>query len=98
MGIRKSAGAWFNWNPRKAAQNRSDHRVSFEEAMTAFMDPLARIHDDPSHSESERRELLVGHSDRHRLLVVSFTERGGGVRIISARRATRREREDYEAR
>ena len=63
-----------------------------------FGDPLARIHEDPRHSVGERREILVGHSLMHRLLVVSFTERGRAVRIISAREATRHEREDYEAR
>ena len=64
--------------------------------MTVFSDPLARIHDDPDHSESEHREIIVGNSARGRLLVVSFTERADAIRIISARRATRHEREDYE--
>jgi uncharacterized DUF497 family protein len=60
------------------------------------MDPLARIHRDPDHSEGEGREIIVGHSIHQRLLLVSFVERGGKVRLISARLATKRERKDYE--
>ena len=86
----------FVWNPAKAASNRRKHGVAFEEAATVFGDPLARIHDEPDHSPQERREILVGHSKRDRLLLVSFTERDGMIRIISARTATRHEREDYE--
>jgi uncharacterized DUF497 family protein len=84
------------WNRAKADSNRQKHGVSFEEALTVFGDPLARIHDDPGHSAGERREIIVGHSARDRLLLVSFTERRGAIRLISARRATRHEREDYE--
>lgn len=73
-----------------------DHGVSFEEAVTVFQDPLAKIHDDPDHSTDERRDILVGHSRRGSLLVVSVVDRGGNIRVISARRATRRERRDYE--
>jgi len=65
--------------------------------MTVFSDPLARIHDDPGHSEYEHREIIVGNATRGRLLVVSFTERAKAIRIISARRATRHEREEYES-
>lgn len=86
----------FQWDPKKAAANIRKHGVSFPEAMTAFQDPLARIHDDPDHSEGERREILVGHDASGRLLVVAITARGLAVRIISARPATRRERKDYE--
>lgn len=57
---------------------------------------LARIFDDPDHSSGELRELIVGHAARQRLLIVSFVERGDRVRILSARRATRRERRDHE--
>jgi hypothetical protein len=60
------------------------------------VDPLARISDDPDHSAEERRELFIRHSDKNRLLVASFTERAGNLRIISARRATRRECDRYE--
>ena len=88
----------FTWDPRKAKTNTRKHRVAFQEAVTVFIDPLARIHDDPAHSLSERREIIVGHSTQGRLLVVSFTERGKMVRIISARQATRHERKDNETR
>ena len=70
--------------------------MSFEEAATVFGDPLARIHDDPDHSVGEHREFIIGHSTSHRLLLVSFTERGEAVRIISARRTDAGERHDYE--
>jgi uncharacterized DUF497 family protein len=86
----------FVWDREKADSNRRKHGVKFEEAMTVFSDPLARIHDDRTHSGRESREILVGHSSRNRLLLVSFTERRGAIRLISARRATRHEREDYE--
>ena len=86
----------FTWDPAKAASNLRKHGVSFEEALTVFGDPLARIHDDPHHSERERREIIVGHSTKGRLLLVSFTERSGVIRLISARGATRHERKDYE--
>jgi len=54
----------FTWNPTKAASNFRKHGVSFEEALTVFVDPLARIHDDPNHAEPEGREIIVGHSTR----------------------------------
>jgi len=72
--------------------------VSFEEALTFFGDGLARIFDDPNHSAAEAREIIVGHSARQRLLVVCFVELDERVRIFSARKATRRERKDYENR
>jgi len=86
----------FVWDPEKAKANLRKHGVSFEEALTVFGEVLARIHDDPEHSKGERREIIVGHSSRGRLLLVSFTERRGMVRLINARRATRHERKDYE--
>jgi uncharacterized DUF497 family protein len=87
----------FEWDPRKAASNRSKHGVGFDEALTVFADPLARIVDDPRHSHGEIRLTLLGISVRQRLLAVLFTERGEDrVRLISARRATRQERHDYE--
>jgi uncharacterized DUF497 family protein len=86
----------FEWDPAKAEANVKKHRVAFEEALSVFADPLARIFDDPDHSADEAREIVVGHSTKQRLLLVSFTERAGKVRIISARRATRHERQDYE--
>jgi uncharacterized DUF497 family protein len=86
----------FEWDPRKAAANVRKHRLSFEEARTAFAEPLGRVVDDPRHSTYEEREVLIGRTDRGRLVAVMFTERGDTVRIISARHATRRERMNYE--
>ena len=72
------------------------HRVSFEEAKTVFDDPLYVDFYDPDHSDDEERYLIVGESNQGRLLIVSYTERGGLIRLISARVATRAEREAYE--
>jgi len=81
----------------KAETNLSKHGVSFLEAQTVFLDPLAFIFDDKLLSIDELREIIVGHSSDGHLLLVCFVERGAGViRVISARRATRRERDDYE--
>jgi uncharacterized DUF497 family protein len=88
----------FEWHGPKAAANRAKHKVTFQEAMTVFGDPLGRIADDPRHSEGEERFVLLGQSDRRRLLVVMFTERGEAIHLISARKATRRERKEYEER
>jgi len=70
--------------------------VSFDEALVVFADPLARIFDDEDHSIEEQREIIIGNFTKHRLLVVCFSARENGVRIFSARRATNRERRDYE--
>jgi uncharacterized protein len=86
----------FAWDPAKARSNLRKHGVSFEEAATVFLDPLARIHDDPDHSVGEYREIIVGHSASRRLLLVCFTERGNLVRIINARDPDSHERRDYE--
>lgn len=86
----------FEWDPRKAASNPGKHGVSFEEAATVFGDPLGRIVADPRHSEEEERFVLLGISADEHLLAVMFVDRGEAIRIISARRATRRERRDYE--
>lgn len=86
----------FEWDGAKASLNERKHRVTFEEASSVFGDALAVIFDDEWHSTEELRELIVGHSDRNRLLIVSFTQRQGRIRIISARRATKQERQDYE--
>ena len=69
-------GPTFEWDAAKAAANLLQHGVSFEEAVTVFQDPLAKIHDDPDHSATERRDIIVGHSATSQLLVVSFTDRG----------------------
>jgi uncharacterized DUF497 family protein len=70
--------------------------VAFEEALTVFGDPLARIFDDEDHSVEEQREIIIGHSVKERLLVVFFASQGESVRIFSARPATKMERKDYE--
>jgi len=85
----------FEWDPRKAASNLRRHGVAFSEAVRVFSDPLARIFDDEL-VQSELREVIVGHSTRNRLLIVCFTQRDDAIRIISARKATRNERKDYE--
>ena len=73
------------------------HGVSFEEAKTVFQDPLASLFDDQWHSAAERREIIIGHSAIHRLLLVYFTERANQViRLFSSRLATKKERHDYE--
>ena len=86
----------FEWNPLKAATNLKKHGVSFEEAKTVFDNPLAVIFDDEAHSIDESREIIIGHSQRNRLLLVVFSERSYSIRIISTRLANRKEREDYE--
>lgn len=86
----------FEWDSAKAAANLKKHDVAFDEALTVFADRLARIFDDPDHSGDEKREIIIGHSAKQRLLLVCFTERPGKVRIISARRGTKHERQDYE--
>ena len=70
--------------------------MTFEEAATVFGDPLAVVFNDEDRSIGERREIMIGHSDEHRLLLIVFTERGDKIRIISARNVTKRERRDYE--
>lgn len=87
----------FEWDSIKADINRIKHGITFEEATTVFDDPLAVIFDDEEHSLYEIREIIVGHSIQSKLLFVSFTERDGSIRIISARRATVREQREYES-
>ena len=86
----------FEWDQGKARANLSKHGVSFEEATTVFGDPLSLTIPDPAHSQTEDQFIIVGQSHRQRLLVVVHTERGDNVRIISVRRASRRERKNYE--
>jgi uncharacterized protein len=86
----------FEWDKSKAERNLSKHGVSFEEAKTIFDDPFYVDFYDPDHSEDEERYLIVGESKRGRLLIVSYTERGDAMRLISAREVTRTEREAYE--
>ena len=86
----------FEWDQKKAASNLRKHGVSFEEAATAFGDPLSLTIPDPDHSLNEDRYVLIGESQMERLLVVAHTERSDTIRIISARLATRGERKSYE--
>jgi uncharacterized DUF497 family protein len=89
-------GLHFEWDDHEARLNLRNHGVGFDEAAMVFLDPLARIFDDEAHSLEEPREIVIGHSSEDRLLLVCFTERGDVIRIISARKATRKERNDYE--
>ncbi len=86
----------FEWDNNKAAQNLEKHGVSFDEAATVFADPLYIDFFDPEHSDDEHRYIRVGGSERRRVLVVSYTERRGTTRLISARLATKKERQAYE--
>lgn len=86
----------FTWDPQKAAANLRKHGVGFPEAATAFADPLSLTVPDPDHSVGEERFVLIGQSERRRLVVVAHVARGNLIRIISARLATRRERKTYE--
>ncbi|MCL4491914.1 MAG: BrnT family toxin [Nitrospirae bacterium] len=86
----------FEWNPSKAKKNIKIHGVSFNEASTAFKDTLSLTVYDPLHSDEEDRFILIGNSFENRLLVVAHTARGDKIRIISARKATKNERKQYE--
>jgi uncharacterized DUF497 family protein len=79
----------FEWD-------RTKHGIAFEEAMTVFTDRLALVFDDPDHSQEEDRGIIIGYSQKRRLLVVCFTERDERIRIVGARRVTLSERRDYE--
>jgi uncharacterized protein len=91
-------GLQFEWDEDKAKTNDKKHGVAFKEASSVFADPLAAIFTDEDYSAEELRAIIVGHSEDGRLLLVSFTERGDAIRIISARQATPRERKNYEQR
>jgi uncharacterized DUF497 family protein len=86
----------FEWDPEKAKLNRRKHGVSFEEAVSAFYDPLSATFEDADHSVGEQRLITVGFSSHGRLLFVAHTERGRALRIISARPATTYERKKHE--
>ena len=86
----------FEWNKLKAMANKRKHGISFEEAQTVFYDDNAVLFDDPDHSRSEDRFIMLGMSYKLRILVVSHCERYGDViRIISARKALRHEARYY---
>jgi uncharacterized DUF497 family protein len=86
----------FEWDSRKARSNLAKHGVGFQEASTIFGDPLSLTIPDPEHSLSEERYITVGRAFSGKLLVVVHTERGDNIRIVSPRRASRRERKFYE--
>jgi len=86
----------FEWDSDKAKRNLKKHGVSYEEAKTVFGDPLSLTIHDPLHSDEEDRYVIQGESDRRRILVVAFTDRDDRIRIISARVAMPRERNQYE--
>ncbi|HEV7798047.1 MAG TPA: BrnT family toxin [Pyrinomonadaceae bacterium] len=87
----------FEWDDDKARSNQIKHGISFDEAATVFRDSLGRIFDDEVHSMTEKREIIIGHSIRDRLLLICFAELPEEmIRIISARLPTRKERKDYE--
>ncbi len=86
----------FAWDPHKAEVNLRKHRVSFTEAGTVFGDDLAITVPDPDHSNDEDRYITIGWSKRRRLLMVSHTDRGNRIRIISARELTNAEQKEYE--
>ncbi len=87
----------LEWDSKKAESNIKKHGVSFEEASTIFGDPLSLTIDDPLHSTNEARMVQIGISHKNRLLVVVYTERLDNIRIISARKATKKERITYES-
>jgi uncharacterized DUF497 family protein len=86
----------IEWDPKKAKSNLKKHGVSFEEASTALSDPMAATGADPDHSLTEDRYVTFGVSEKDRLVVVSHTEKDETIRIISARKASKGEREFYE--
>lgn len=88
--------AWFEWDLAKAEENLRKHGVSFDDAATAFADPLSVTVSDPDHSDDEHRFVLVGRALRAGIVVVVHTDRGDNVRIISARLAAPREVRKYE--
>ncbi|MCP4264525.1 MAG: BrnT family toxin [Candidatus Brocadiaceae bacterium] len=86
----------FEWDSDKAKKNIKTHNVSFDEASTSFKDTLSLTIYDPLHSDEEDRFILIGSSHKNRLLVVVHTERKDKIRIISARKSTKKERMQYE--
>lgn len=86
----------FEWDRKKAARNIQKHQVSFAEAARVFGDTLAYTYVDSAHSQGEQRYITIGMSDQRRILVVAHVTRDGLIRIVSARKATRRERKAYE--
>jgi len=86
----------YEWDPRKAKANLRKHGISFEEAATVFLDPLALTFPDIDYSSEEGREITIGFTTKQRVVFVSHSQREGRTAIISAREATRKERKQYE--
>jgi len=87
----------FEWDVQKAIRNKEKHKVSFKEASTVFGDALSVTIEDPLHSGNEERMIQIGTTNKNRLVVAVFTERDDKIRIISARKATNKERKYYES-
>ena len=85
----------YEWDSGKATANLKKHQVAFAEAATVFLDPLAVTYQDPDHLEGEPRYVTVGESSRRRVILVAHLDRRDRIRIISARRATRKEAHEY---
>jgi uncharacterized DUF497 family protein len=86
----------FEWNKNKAKENLKQHNVSFEEAISVFIDNLSVTIHDNEHSVNEDRFIDIGLSNKSRIIVVVYTERKDKIRIISARSATKNEMKNYE--
>ncbi len=86
----------YEWDETKAKENLKRHRISFEEAKSVYNDPHLWTFPDPDHSDIEQRYINIGYSSRGRVLVVTHTERGDNIRIISCRKATASEVRDHE--
>jgi uncharacterized protein len=87
----------FEWDTQKAYENERKHNITFDEASTVFADPFSLTINDPLHSENEERFIIIGVSHKQRILIVVHTEQGDTIRIISARKATKKERSYYES-
>jgi hypothetical protein len=86
----------YEWDAAKATLNVRKHGIEFRDAATVFMDPMAETFPDPAHSGGENREITIGRTAGNRIVFVSHCQQGDSLRIISARRATRTERRQYE--
>ena len=86
----------FEWDEAKAKKNLLKHKVPFDEGETIFNNPFLLTYPDVDSSETEERYVNIGVSAKDRILVLIHTERQGKIRIISCRKATARERRDYE--
>jgi uncharacterized protein len=86
----------FEWDEQKNQLNQQKHGVAFEEAQEVFDDPFYVDFYDPEHSDDEHRYLIIGYSQQQRLLIAAYTERADTIRLISARQATRKEKQVYD--